>query len=310
MPEHDGTTRRDGDSGGREITIEGSILLGDELQLEWSPAAHDETGTQYTPDHPPHHWWLCLITPSMSPSLVNGPSMCHRVSRQTDKQLRIVDEGLNLAFAIVGAPGVGKTPFFLSLISQMLKLKQDPFEKYGALILDPKGLMIDDVRTIFANTGRPEQDLVVINANELAAAPVNIIDVGLEPLGAVPAAGHSRFRAYPDIGPLLADAAAEPDGRNHHFAASHQRRRRANVETTSRDANRCRRPASHRLFCPRAKPTPAAGVRDALVLRFAQEVQAGLDEVEDPRSSSRLGRCDPQGLRVLQPGIQSTEHGH
>lgn len=95
----------------------------------------------------------------------------------------IENDGLSASYGIFGAPGSGKTHLLLLLLRQLFSLnKNDPDLKYGALILDPKAALIDDVRSLVAAVGR-EDDLIVINTDELNEhkESINIIDAALDP---------------------------------------------------------------------------------------------------------------------------------
>lgn len=95
----------------------------------------------------------------------------------------IKNNGLTTSYGIFGAPRAGKTHLLMYLVRQLLALNADrPDEKFGALILDPKAAMIEDVRTAARQAGR-EQDLVVLNSGELErlGETVNAIDCALDP---------------------------------------------------------------------------------------------------------------------------------
>jgi hypothetical protein len=87
-----------------------------------------------------------------------------------------------MSYGIFGAPGSGKTFLMLRLLRQILALQaEDPDRRFGALILDPKAALIEDVREVVQAVGRSD-DLVVLNAESLAAADeyVNVIDCDLD----------------------------------------------------------------------------------------------------------------------------------
>ena len=103
--------------------------------------------------------------------------------KETDKKIYIKDDGLSASYGIFGAPGSGKTYLVMYLLEQVLALHKDkPDLKYGGLILDPKGVLKDDVRRIVEKLGR-EDDLVVLNTDELSThgEEVNVINSGLDP---------------------------------------------------------------------------------------------------------------------------------
>jgi hypothetical protein len=86
--------------------------------------------------------------------------------------------GFHQSYLIFGGPGAGKTHLFKYLLEQVLASGSRP----GALILDPKGLLIDELREIVGRSRR-EKDLIAIDGGNLAEAPrVNVLAyTALEP---------------------------------------------------------------------------------------------------------------------------------
>lgn len=102
----------------------------------------------------------------------------------TPDDVYIKKAGLTTSYGIFGAPRAGKTHLLMYLLRQLMALNAtDPEQKFGALILDPKAALIEDVRAAAAQAGR-ESDLVVLNSDELArrGEAVNVIDCTLDPL--------------------------------------------------------------------------------------------------------------------------------
>jgi hypothetical protein len=104
----------------------------------------------------------------------------------TSNELSISDDGLVSSYGIFGAPGCGKTHLMMYLLNQVLQIAADaPSQKFGALILDPKSALIEDVERMVKAAGR--KDLVVLNTERLnlarqtnANAGVNVVDVDLD----------------------------------------------------------------------------------------------------------------------------------
>jgi len=102
----------------------------------------------------------------------------------TSEDVYIKKAGLTTSYGIFGAPRAGKTHLLLYLLRQLLTLNAgDAEHKFGALVLDPKAALIEDIRAAAAQAGR-EADLVVLNTDELARRDeaVNVIDCTLDPL--------------------------------------------------------------------------------------------------------------------------------
>lgn len=97
--------------------------------------------------------------------------------------------GLLTSYGIFGAPGSGKTFLFKYLLRQLLGLhRTNPDRKVGALILDPKAALIEDVEAIvnLPDVARKD-DLVIINAETLyrkkedgVDEDVNVIDCAVD----------------------------------------------------------------------------------------------------------------------------------
>src|SRR5829696_496662 len=97
--------------------------------------------------------------------------------------------GLLTSYGIFGAPGSGKTFLFKYLLRQLLGLhRTNSDRKVGALILDPKAALIEDVEAIvhLPDVARSD-DLVIINAETLSRMKedgvdedVNVIDCAVD----------------------------------------------------------------------------------------------------------------------------------
>ncbi len=98
----------------------------------------------------------------------------------TSNELAIADDGLVASYGIFGAPGCGKTHLLMYLLQQVLQIASDqPSQKFGALILDPKSALVDDVQEMVRAAGR-EEDLEVLNTERLnhERKGVNVVEVG------------------------------------------------------------------------------------------------------------------------------------
>src|SRR6185436_375489 len=100
----------------------------------------------------------------------------------TSNDLAITGDGLVASYGIFGAPGCGKTHLLMYLLHQVLQVaSEQPSQKFGALILDPKSALIEDVADMVRAAGR-EQDLVVLNTDRLnrEKSGLNVVDVDLD----------------------------------------------------------------------------------------------------------------------------------
>ena len=103
------------------------------------------------------------------------------------EKVAIKELGLALQYAILGAPGVGKTNLLMHILSQIVKHEYQDSEtnfktlRYGGLILDPKAALRKIITKIFKEHGR-ENDLVIVSTEDLLKdGGVNIINCELLP---------------------------------------------------------------------------------------------------------------------------------
>jgi len=126
-----------------------------------------------------------------------GRQLEFTLSEESVGSLDISGSGLVTSFGVFGAPGCGKTVLLMHMMEQILSHSQDdPDKRYGALILDPKAALMEDIIAMVKLVGR-EKDLVIINTDYLddlnhdsqfiPPVPVNIIDCCIDPyeLGAI-----------------------------------------------------------------------------------------------------------------------------
>lgn len=97
-----------------------------------------------------------------------------------EKRIAIEDDaslngGLAQTVLVFGGPGSGKTYLFMRMLRQYLSLTMDGLQP-GALILDPKGVLYEELYKMLDELGR-SGDLVVLGPSDIAAA-TNILDVG------------------------------------------------------------------------------------------------------------------------------------
>jgi len=172
----------------QKIRATGTIELGARLELIQAPRVEPtDRFASSGAGSPQNH-----DTRNTRESEAIGDALEFRFAEKSTGTLRISDAGLTTSFGIFGAPGSGKTVLLLHLLEQVLgHQRADPERRYGALILDPKASLIDDVREMAARAGRAD-DVIVINTDLLLRAPeraldLNVIDTRLDPyeLGAI-----------------------------------------------------------------------------------------------------------------------------
>jgi hypothetical protein len=107
--------------------------------------------------------------------------------RPTGVPVKISGPGLTKCYAVFGEPGTGKSTLLYRLVEGVLaggpdnpQLTLSADERFGALILDPKGEQIDKFAQCVRAAGRGD-DLIVVTTNELErTAGMNVLDAQLD----------------------------------------------------------------------------------------------------------------------------------
>src|SRR5262245_22539360 len=133
-----------------KIKVEGRIHLGHSHDLVQAPRAE--------PDDPfasrGAGWIREFETVAAARGDARGEVLGSRWSDRPVGDLHIEGDGLVTSFGIFGAPGSGKTVLLMHLLEQVLAHEPGrPSKRYGALILDPKAALRDDVMQIVERTG-------------------------------------------------------------------------------------------------------------------------------------------------------------
>jgi len=165
----------------KRIRPQGEVQLGQEANLVQRPARASGAGAFFdagTPMGLPEVEYAPRLAPS-------GQLSAQRLDYSLEpgmQRLAISGDGLVTSYGIFGAPGSGKTHLLMYLMHQVLQIARDnQNQKFGALILDPKAALVDDVRAMVEASGRGD-DLRVLNTKLLndANEGVNVIDVDLD----------------------------------------------------------------------------------------------------------------------------------
>lgn len=169
--------------GNAKIEPKGRIHLGRQLVLEQYATAPAAVGFQFVTTLPEDGTIPMIENPSptSNPGELPRQELKYRL-RQTSTELYIENHGLTMSYGIFGAPGSGKTYLMLRLLRQILALNaNDADRRSGALILDPKAALIEDLCRMADDVGRAD-DLIVLNAAELERRDqsVNVIDADLD----------------------------------------------------------------------------------------------------------------------------------
>jgi hypothetical protein len=169
--------------GSAKISPKGRVQLGRRLLLEEKPVAIAPAQLMFSVGLPEDGRIPVFenAMPFASPGELPRQELKYSL-RETQTDIYIEDNGLTASYGIFGAPGSGKTYLMLNLVRQLLSLENtNNARKFGAIILDPKAALIEDMRQIAAETGRSD-DLIVLNAAELKANNVstNVMDVDLD----------------------------------------------------------------------------------------------------------------------------------
>src|SRR5437588_504077 len=164
------------------ITVKGSVHLGRKLELVETARPPASSDSFFDAGRPVGMVAIDYDRPSARPGHLPAQQLDYSLV-DTAGNLYIDNDGLCASYGIFGAPGSGKTYCLLYLLRQILALHGDDQDhKYGALILDPKAALIDEVIKLASEAGRLD-DLVILNTDELRERnkAVNVIDCALEP---------------------------------------------------------------------------------------------------------------------------------
>jgi hypothetical protein len=166
------------------IQVKGTVHIGDLMDLVQTPSQPKHEGIVFDVGRPDSG----RIQPvdysghGRRNGALNMQQLLYSL-RPTKEQLLIEDDGLTGSYGIFGAPGCGKTWLMMYLLRQILDMHSTNAElKYGALILDPKAALIDDVIRMCEQTGRKDKDLIILNTDELTREneAVNVIDCSIK----------------------------------------------------------------------------------------------------------------------------------
>lgn len=165
-----------------KIEIKMQLNLGRVLKLEKNLVAVDAPSRQLTQTER-----FLQIRKSPGPQPADGSSQpveertFEYLLTESEEELVLQDEALARSFTIFGVPGMGKTNLLMNMLEQFMAHEDRETHRYGALIVDPKGAIADDVESVARQTRR-SKDLVRIDAIALQDKEhwVNIIDCGLD----------------------------------------------------------------------------------------------------------------------------------
>jgi TraM recognition site of TraD and TraG len=171
----------------RKIKVDGCIQLGHRHELLQEPRPDPAASVQYVRSHGARRSIEVGDSDNLGQLLEFRFSDAPADDKAAD--LRIEGAGMVTSYGIFGAPGSGKTVLLMHLLKQLLAhSSNDPDKRYGALILDPKATLIDDVYDLVARAGRLD-DLRILNTRLLneERSGYNVIDCTLDPheLGAI-----------------------------------------------------------------------------------------------------------------------------
>jgi TraM recognition site of TraD and TraG len=95
----------------------------------------------------------------------------YQLGKGAGRPLTISGHGLHQTYLIFGAPGSGKTILYKQVLQQILALPTNP--RPGALILDPKGVLVAEVDQIVSHLAR-SNDRIVIDGGVVAGRNVSL----------------------------------------------------------------------------------------------------------------------------------------
>ena len=184
----------------KKIRVKGSISLGHERELIQAPVAQDDPHMVFDGAGPSHEF----DATNQPDDNKLGHELEYRLADNNIGELRISDDGMVTSFGIFGAPGSGKTVMLMHLLEQVFAHERDNDKRrYGALILDPKAALVEDITEMAKRTGRFDDLRVIGDGSEL-----NVIDCSLD----------ERVAQPREAQPVARRALAGHAGSTHRFA--------------------------------------------------------------------------------------------
>jgi hypothetical protein len=97
----------------------------------------------------------------------------------TQKEIVIEGSGCSNSYGFFGAPGTGKTFLMRKVLRDIIRFSPNELQRFGGLILDPKGSMIDDVQTLFEKECPEELGRLVLVDGTSFQKPINVISCSM-----------------------------------------------------------------------------------------------------------------------------------
>lgn len=188
-----------------------------------------------------------------------------------DRDIGIEADGLVASYGIFGAPGSGKTYLVMHLFRQLMEIQIDnPDQRFGGLILDPKAGLIGSVTTAMTAVNR-SADLTVLSPATVSrpGKGVNIIDCGLDPAEL----GHLLVLAAQSAGV----GASEP-----YWFGAWKSLFTAALPLLAWYDTTVTTLAGLMDVVLTVEPTGASGASERRIQRIARDARARLDTIDDP----------------------------
>lgn len=150
----------------KRIKVKGDVLIG--TRLDASLQHHRQPRFDPTPGPRPYRGPRAKHIVPHSAGASDPVAFVRRELRPTLDKVVIRDDGLTTCHGIFGNPGMGKSHLMMRLLEAVLKLPLGPEERFGGLILDPKGTLAEDVVEAAERANRLV-DVQIVSTAELEA---------------------------------------------------------------------------------------------------------------------------------------------
>ena len=179
-PQPDKDARR---NPGETIKIDFSLEIGDRIRVVEEESTHGPSHDTSAIGHRRPPGLSSMAAGGSEGDQVGRTTLVQRIDQKSGEKIYLSGSDLKLPYGIFGLSGEGKTNFIKLAVDDLLRYRADVWDdRFGGLILDPKGVIREDIEEVFDRRGRKD-DLIVIDISEMQRTGVatNLLDVNMPP---------------------------------------------------------------------------------------------------------------------------------
>ena len=179
-PRPDKNARRSPDE---TIKIDFSLEIGDRIRVVEEESASDPSHDTSAIGHRRPPGLSSMAAGGVEGDQVGRSTLVQRIDQKSGQKIYLSGSDLKLPYGVFGLSGEGKTNFIKLAVDDLLRYRAEVWDdRFGGLILDPKGVIREDIEEVFARRGRKD-DLIVIDISEMerTGVAINLLDVNMPP---------------------------------------------------------------------------------------------------------------------------------